>query len=334
MGAPVVDLFFKIMLPVLMIGIVTLASHRWGPAVGGVLSAVPAKGGPILIFLAIEQGPQFAATSAAASLGGAGGCGVFCLVYALVCRRAGWPVAGAAAYGAFAAVWAVMLPVSAWGLGAAFVATMGILIASRRLLPQAPVVARRRATALTDLPARMITGAAMVVFVTTAGPYFGATISGMLTTIPTVAAVMALFTHAQEGPDRTVNVMRGLTHGLLGFASSRSASCPPSRWGSAWWSPSSLSSCARPSEATPRPKRKGYPPAWKRPSRPQPRLAVERDSGRRGSCGQRRSPGPSLSPDSAVPVRNDYLGRLAPSIRRQAMRQAESRTISAIRAGR
>jgi hypothetical protein len=59
----------------------------------------------------------------------------------------------------------------------------------------------------------------MVVFVTTAGPLFGATISGMLTTIPTIAAVLALFTHAQEGPDRTIGVMRGMTHGLLGFAS-------------------------------------------------------------------------------------------------------------------
>jgi hypothetical protein len=65
----------------------------------------------------------------------------------------------------------------------------------------------------------MVAGAAMVVFVTTVGPIFGATISGMMTTIPTVAAVLALFTHAQEGPDRTVGVMRGMTHGLLGFAS-------------------------------------------------------------------------------------------------------------------
>jgi hypothetical protein len=213
------ELLLKITLPVAMIGVVTLVSHRYGPAAAGVLSAVPVKGGPILIFLALEQGPQFAASSASASLGGAGGCGVFCLAYALVCRRVGWPAAAAIAYGAFAVVWAVMLPLSAWGLGAAFVATMGILIASRRLLPQAPVVAKRRATALTDLPARMIAGAGMVVFVTTVGPQFGATISGMLTTIPAVAAVMAIFTHAQEGPDRTVGVMRGLTHGLLGFAS-------------------------------------------------------------------------------------------------------------------
>ena len=213
------ELFFKIAIPVSMIGVVTLISHRYGPAVAGVLSAVPVKGGPILVFLALEQGPQFAATSAAASLGGAAGCGVFCLVYALVCRRVSWPLAGLAAYVAFAAVWALMLPVSAWGLGPAFVATATILIGSRRLLPQAPAVSRRHSTALTDIPARMVAGAGMVVFVTTVGPWFGATISGMLMTVPTVAAVMALFTHAQEGADRTVGVMRGLTHGLLGFAS-------------------------------------------------------------------------------------------------------------------
>jgi uncharacterized membrane protein (GlpM family) len=213
-----IDLFFKIGLPVLMIGVVTLASHRYGPAVGGILGAVPAKGGPILLFLALEQNTTFAATSAAASLGGAGGCGVFCLVYALVCRRVSWPVAGAAAYGAFVVTWAVMLPISAWGLAPAFVATIAILLVSRRLLPDAAPMPRR-ATAKSDLPTRMIVGAAMVVFVTTAGPAFGATISGMLTTIPTIAAVLALFTHAQEGPDRTIGVMRGMTHGLIGFAS-------------------------------------------------------------------------------------------------------------------
>ena len=212
-----IELFFKIVLPVLMIGVVTLVSHRWGPSVGGILGAVPAKGGPILIFLALDQGTHFAATSAAASLGGAGGCGVFCLVYALVCRKVSWPLAGAAAYGAFAVTWAVMLPIASWGLAPAFLAVVATLLVSRRLLPAAPPMPRRT-TSASDLPARMIAGAGMVVFVTTAGPYFGATISGMLATIPTVAAVLAIFTHAQEGPDRTIGVMRGMTHGLLGFA--------------------------------------------------------------------------------------------------------------------
>jgi len=212
-----VDLFFKIVLPVLMIGIVTVASHRWGPAVGGVLGAVPSKGGPILLFLALEQNTQFAATSAVTALGGAAGCGVFCLVYARVCHRTTWPVAGLIAYGAFLVVWAAMIPLEEWGLLPAFAATVVVLIASRKLLPEARPMPKRPMSR-GDLPIRMLAGAGMVVFVTTLGPYFGATISGMLTTIPTISAVLAIFTHAQEGPDRTVGVMRGMTHGLLGFA--------------------------------------------------------------------------------------------------------------------
>ncbi len=213
-----VDLFFKIVLPVLMIGVVTVASHRWGPAVGGVLGAVPSKGGPILLFLALEQSPQFAATSAVTALGGAAGCGVFCLVYARVCHRTGWPVAALISYGAFLVVWAAMIPLENWGLAAAFAAAVVVLVSSRLLLPEAPPVGERRATTRSDLPARMVAGAGMVVVVTTLGPVFGATISGMLATIPTVAAVLAIFTHAQEGSDRTIGVMRGMTHGLLGFA--------------------------------------------------------------------------------------------------------------------
>ena len=212
-----VDLFFKIALPVLMIGVITVAAHRWGPAVGGVLGAVPSKGGPILLFLALEQSPAFAATSAVTALGGAAGCGVFCLVYARICHRTTWPVAGLVAYAAFLIVWAAMTPLETWGLVPAFAAAIAVLVVSRRLLPVAPPMPKRQMSR-SDLPTRMVAGAAMVVLVTSAGPYVGAAISGMLTTIPTISAVMAVFTHAQEGPDRTVGVMRGMTHGLLGFA--------------------------------------------------------------------------------------------------------------------
>jgi len=98
-----IELFFKIVLPVLMIDIATLVNHHYGPSIGSILGGVPARGGPILLFLALDQGRSFAATSAAASLGGAGGAGgggggaVFRPVYALVCRRVSWPLAGAAA---------------------------------------------------------------------------------------------------------------------------------------------------------------------------------------------------------------------------------------------
>jgi hypothetical protein len=61
-----VDLSFKIVLPILMIGSVTVAAHRLDPAVRAVLCAVPSKVGPISseggpILLPAERGNDLAA---------------------------------------------------------------------------------------------------------------------------------------------------------------------------------------------------------------------------------------------------------------------------------
>jgi hypothetical protein len=212
------ELALKIVAPVAMIGLATLAGHRWGPPVGGVLAAIPSKGGPILVFLALEQGNTFAATSATASLGGTAGTGFFCLAYAVTCRRMPWPGALLVASAAFAVVWLAMVPVVGLGLGAAYLAALAGLYVSRRLLPAAPVLGRRT-TSTGDLSMRMVSGAVMVVVVTTCAPFFGATISGMLTTVPTIAAILAVFTHAHEGADRTVGLMHGLIRGQVGLGS-------------------------------------------------------------------------------------------------------------------
>ena len=41
--------------------LISLAGKRWGPSVAGWLSGLPVVVGPILFFLAIEQGQLFAA---------------------------------------------------------------------------------------------------------------------------------------------------------------------------------------------------------------------------------------------------------------------------------
>jgi hypothetical protein len=56
-----------ILVPALIAG-VTLAGRRWGPAVAGWLSAFPVVAGPILLFMALEHGPTFAATAAIGTL--------------------------------------------------------------------------------------------------------------------------------------------------------------------------------------------------------------------------------------------------------------------------
>ena len=66
-------LLVKLLLVPGLIGGITLAGRRWGPAVAGWLSGFPVVTGPILLFVALEQGPQFASTTAAAALAGLAG---------------------------------------------------------------------------------------------------------------------------------------------------------------------------------------------------------------------------------------------------------------------
>src|SRR5881397_2426094 len=85
-------LFAKLVLTPLLIAAVTLAGRRWGPAVGGWLAGLPLTSGPVSVFLALEQGPGFAARAAVGTLFGLAAMAICCLTYARIAHAASWPV--------------------------------------------------------------------------------------------------------------------------------------------------------------------------------------------------------------------------------------------------
>ena len=54
-------LLLKLVLVPGLIALVTLAGRRFGPRLGGRLNALPLVAGPVLFFLALEQGDAFVA---------------------------------------------------------------------------------------------------------------------------------------------------------------------------------------------------------------------------------------------------------------------------------
>src|SRR5205085_6910931 len=86
----VVILAFKLLLTPLLIGLVSLASRRWGPAVGGWLVGLPLTSAPVTLFLALEQGSTFAAGAAQGTLLGQISVSSFCLAYSWLALRLGW----------------------------------------------------------------------------------------------------------------------------------------------------------------------------------------------------------------------------------------------------
>ena len=54
--------------------------------------------------------------------------------------------------------------------------------------------------------------------ITGAAPLIGPQLSGLLTTYPVYAGVLAVFAHAQRGGGAATQVMRGLCYGIIAFA--------------------------------------------------------------------------------------------------------------------
>src|SRR5207248_6545610 len=80
----------------------TLAGRRWGDRLSGWLVGLPLTSGPVVFFLAIDQGNGFATRAALAVLLGTISQAAFAVAYARAAVRGGWAVATIAGCTAFA----------------------------------------------------------------------------------------------------------------------------------------------------------------------------------------------------------------------------------------
>jgi hypothetical protein len=83
----------KLILTPLLILAISLASRRWGEAVGGWLVGLLVTSGPVAFFLALDHGVAFAKQAALGLLAGTVAQACFCVVYYQAATLAAWPVA-------------------------------------------------------------------------------------------------------------------------------------------------------------------------------------------------------------------------------------------------
>jgi hypothetical protein len=207
----------KLVVTPLLIAAATLVARRWGPGVGGWLAGFPLTSAPVSVFLALEQGPDFAAGAAVGTLFGLTALAVFCLAYGWAASRVGWVGSAAAGLGVFGACLAVLsaAPVS---LPAAFALVCVTLALVAALLPATTAGARGVKPPAWDLQLRMAVATAVVLLLTTAARHLGPTMSGLLSPVPVFLLVMAIFAQRSQGPDASIRVLRGGVIGSFAFA--------------------------------------------------------------------------------------------------------------------
>ena len=214
---PIEILVLKLVVTPLLIAAATLVARRWGPGVGGWLAGFPLTSAPVSVFLAIEQGPGFAAAAAAGTLLGLTALAVFCLAYGRAARRAGWAGSAAAGLAAFGVCLGALSAVPT-SLSSAFALVFVSLALVAALLPTAAAIATREKPPRWDLPLRMAVATAVVLLLTAAAHRLGPMLSGLLSPVPVFLLVLAVFAHRSEGPAACVSVLRGGVLGSFAFA--------------------------------------------------------------------------------------------------------------------
>jgi hypothetical protein len=214
---PVEVLVLKLVVTPLLIAAATLVARRWGPGVGGWLAGFPLTSAPVSVFLALEQGPDFAARAAVGTLLGLTALAAFCLAYGRAARRVGWAGSAAVGLSVFGACLFVLSagPVSLPAAFALVCVALGLVAA---LLPATTTGRSNVKAPAWDLPLRMAVATAVVLLLTAAARHLGPTLSGLLSPVPVFLLVLAVFAQRSQGPDASIRVLRGGVMGSFAFA--------------------------------------------------------------------------------------------------------------------
>lgn len=208
---------FKLTMTPLLVAVASLLIWRFGAAAGGLATGLPLMTGPIVVFIALEQGIDFAVASVSGVYCAIAGTGPFALAYAAASRRGGgWLaclVAGLAAYAA--AVTALSL--TGWGFaGLAAIATV-LMLASLALMPRPSPLAGRGALPWWEIWLRMGVTAAIVVAITAFAEALGPLLGGILGTLPVISTVVASFTFRRFGAEAALAGLRSQLLAMLSF---------------------------------------------------------------------------------------------------------------------
>ncbi len=205
------------LVPIIILGL-SLAGKRWGGFVSGILSGLPVIAGPITLFLALEQSPDFAAASANATLLGILALSSFCFIYGLCARKYGWLTS-------LTISWICYFIIAALTSRLSFPPPISLLLVTSfivLLLKLTPSITHNTITlsiTKNELLVRMLAAMLLVMVITTFADSLGPTFSGIFAAFPVAASVLAVFTHATHSGEQAALLLRGVTVGLVSLSS-------------------------------------------------------------------------------------------------------------------
>jgi hypothetical protein len=209
-------LILKLTIVPLFILLVTLAGKKWGTQLAGLLGGLPVVAGPIVVFLALEQGQAFGAVAATSAIASVVALLAFGVAYSWFCLSKTWSVA----YLLSLMVWLLtafllsqlmLTPLLALSLALTAILLTPVLLPKVLHEPSG-------SNSLKDLPWRLISGAVLTLAVTQSAQLLGENWSGILAVFPVIGSVLVIFTHCNQGAAAVTQLYRGMVKGLCSLS--------------------------------------------------------------------------------------------------------------------
>ena len=209
-------LLLKLTIVPLFIALVTLAGKKWGAQLAGLLGGLPIVAGPIVIFLALEQGRAFGVVASTSAIVSVVALLAFGLAYSWLSLSKSWPVTYALSLLVWLATAFLLAQLTLTPFFAVILALIAIVL-TPVLLPKVSFEPTGSSN-LKDLPLRLISGTVLTLAVTQSAQLLGGNWSGILAVFPVIGSVLAIFTHRSQGAAAVTQLYRGMVKGLCSLS--------------------------------------------------------------------------------------------------------------------
>ncbi len=207
-------LLLKLFLVPCFIGVIALCGRFWGASIAGILSGLPIIAGPIIWFVYLENGFEFAQNAAIATVGGIFSLSSFCFSYSWFCTKHEWKTS---LFISSILYFSVAILVSNINLGlnkSAFIVLSAILLQ----LYFSPKIEQKLllapASAL-EILYRMSFALILVFLITTFAVSLGKIYSGVLAAFPIAGSTIAIFSHRNLSSAHAIRSLKSMIQGLL-----------------------------------------------------------------------------------------------------------------------
>jgi hypothetical protein len=207
-------LILKLTLVPAFVAIIALVGRYWGARLAGLLSGFPVIAGPIIYFLYLEQGVDFARAAVVSAIAGVVPLSSFCFIYAWSSRRFHWLSAILVSWAGYWAIAVVIVKLELSLLPALLLAVITVAGQIWTSPKHRETVGLTKASN-SEIVVRMVCAAVLVMMVVGFANRMGSGYSGVLAAFPVASSVIAVLSHRNHSRYHAMDSLRALKFGLF-----------------------------------------------------------------------------------------------------------------------